>query len=116
MQSGGGVRSSILNISIKDVHELYACYMPFVAHGGLFVATKRQFLLEDEVFVVLQLLDEPEKFPFTGKVVWITPPGVASSRKQGVGIQFSEDNADLVGKIETHLAGLLNTDRATHTL
>ncbi|MGD9660234.1 MAG: PilZ domain-containing protein [Porticoccaceae bacterium] len=116
MKGLGGLRSAILNVSIKDVGELYQCYMPFVSNGGLFIATSRQFLLEDEVFVVLELLDEPEKFPLTGKVVWITPAGVATNRKQGIGIQFSPGNAELVSKIETQLAGMLNSDRSTYTL
>ena len=116
MKALGGLRSAILNVTIKDLNELYECYMPFVTHGGLFIPTSRQFLLEDEVFVVLELLDEAEKFPLTGKVVWITPPGVVANRKQGIGIQLSAENADLVAKIETHLGGMLNSDNPTHTL
>jgi type IV pilus assembly protein PilZ len=116
MKALGGLRSAILNVTIKELDELYECYMPFVTHGGLFIATNRQFLLEDEVFVVLELLNEAEKFPLTGKVIWITPPGVVVNRKQGIGIQFSSENAELVAKIETHLAGMLNSDNPTHTL
>ena len=116
MEGFGGLGNAILNVSIKEVNELYECYMPFVTNGGLFIPTRKQFLLEDEVFVVLDLMDEPDKIPFTGRVVWITPSGGVSSRRQGIGIQFGEDNADLVAKIETYLAGLLNTDLPTHTL
>lgn len=116
MKGIGGLRSAMLNVTIKDINELYQCYMPFVTNGGLFIATNRKFLLEDEVFVVLELLDEPEKFPLTGRVVWITPAGVVTNRKPGIGIQFSEENAQLVAKIETQLAGLLSSDRPTYTL
>lgn len=116
MKGLGGLRSAILNVSIRDLNELYECYMPFVNHGGLFIPTSRQFLLEDEVFVVLELLDEPEKIPLTGKVIWITPPGVVTSRKQGIGIQLSTENAELVTKIENQLGGMLNSDLPTHTL
>ena len=116
MKGLGGLRSTILNVSIKSVDDLYACYMPFVNHGGLFIETRHKYKLGDEVFVVLELLDEPEKYPLSGKVVWVTPSGGVASRKQGIGIQLGEDNVQLVGKIETHLAGLLNSDRATHTL
>lgn len=113
---GGGLRNGLLNLSIKDVNELYACFMPYVINGGLFVPTRKEFLLGDEVFLLLDLLDEPEKLPLTGKVVWITPKGVVTNRKQGIGIQFNEDSAPIVTKIETYLAGLLNSDRPTHTL
>lgn len=116
MKGLGGLRSAILNVTIKDVQELYECYMPFVNHGGLFIPTKRQYNMDDEVFIVLELLDEPDKLPLTGRVIWITPAAVVNNRKQGIGIQFTEDNAELVSKIETHLAGLLNTDQPTNTL
>jgi type IV pilus assembly protein PilZ len=116
MKGLGGLRGAILNISIKDVNELYECYMPFVNNGGIFIPTNREYALGDEVFMVLELLDEPEKYPLTGKVVWITPAGVVTNRKEGIGVQFAEENAELIGKIETHLAGLLNSDRPTHTL
>jgi type IV pilus assembly protein PilZ len=116
MKGLGGLRGAILNVTIKDVNELYECYMPFVTNGGLFLHTTREYMLEDEVFVVLKLLDDPEKHPLTGKVVWITPPGVVSNRRQGIGIQLQEENAELISKIETRLAGLLNSDRSTHTL
>src|SRR5690606_4700958 len=84
MKGLGGLRSAILNVTISDTAELYECYMPFVNHGGLFIPTKRQYQLGDEVFVVLELLDEADKYPLTGKVVWITPLGVVTNRKQGI--------------------------------
>ncbi len=116
MQGLGGLRSGILNVTLDDVNELYACYMPFVTNGGLFIPTRKQFTLGDEVFVVLELMDEADKLPLTGRVIWITPAGVVTNRREGIGIQFGEDNADVVNKIETHLAGLLNTERTTYTL
>ncbi len=116
MKGLGGLRSTIVNVALKTEDELYASYMPFVNNGGLFIDNRQHHKLGDEVFVVLELLDEPEKYPLSGKVVWVTPGGVGSNKRQGFGIQFSEENADLVAKIETHLAGLLNSDRPTHTL
>lgn len=113
---GGGIRNGILNLSIKEIDELYACYMPFVTHGGLFIPTRKQFLLGDEVFVLLELMDEGEKIPLTGKVVWSTPKGVVTNRKQGIGIQLGEEHEHVIGKIEAHLGGLLNSDRSSHTL
>lgn len=57
----GSVRSGILSLALKDVESLYASYMPFVKNGGLFVPTRKDYLLGDEVFVLLELMDEPEK-------------------------------------------------------
>lgn len=110
------MRHGILTLSIPDANELYACYMPFVSRGGLFIPTRKSFVLGDEVFVVVELYSEPEKIPLAGKVVWATPAGVLTSRKQGIGIQLNEDAAPLVAKIETLLVDLLTTDRLSHSL
>ena len=115
MKGLGGLRSTIVNLVIKDLDELYACYMPVVTNGGLFIESTQQHKLGDEVFVVLDLLSEPDKFPLSGKVVWVTPQGVGSNRKSGFAIQLPEENRELVNKIETHLAGRLNSDKLTHT-
>ncbi len=111
-----GIRSGILNLSLKDVDELYACYMPYVENGGIFIPSRKQFALGDEVFVLLELMDEPDKLPLTGKVVWVTPKGTSGNRKQGVGIQFPAESGSLVQRIETYLAGLLSSGRPTNTL
>lgn len=115
--NGGGIRSGILNLAINDAEELYKCYMPFLKNGGLFIATRKPFSLDDDVFVLLELMDEPDKIPLTGKIVWVSPAGSAGHRRQGVGIQFPEESsAMLVSKIEVRLAGLLGSDRPTYTL
>jgi type IV pilus assembly protein PilZ len=112
---GGNLRNGILNLALKDVNELYACYMPFIDGGGLFVRTRKEYRLGDQVFVLLDLLDEPEKTPLTGEIVWITPVG-SGIRPQGIGIRLAADHADIVRRIEAELAGLQNSDRPTYTL
>jgi len=69
----GGARSGILSLTIKDKAVLYAAYMPFVKNGGLFIPTNKQYRLGDEVFLLLNLMDEAEKIPVAGKIIWITP-------------------------------------------
>lgn len=114
--SSGGLRHGLLTLAIADVDELYACYMPFVAGGGVFIPTHKTFALGEEVFVLMELYWESEKIPLVGKAVWITPPGAVTNRKQGIGIQLNNDSAELVAKIETQLTDLLASDRATHSL
>ena len=70
-----GRNDGVLSLWIRDRRVLRAAYMPFLVHGGLFVPTERQFRLGDEVFLVLRLLDEPERIPVAGRVVWVTPKG-----------------------------------------
>ena len=112
----GNAKSGILSLSIKDKAVLYAAYMPFLENGGLFIPTNKQYEVGDEVFMLLNLMDEPEKIPVAGKVVWVTPKKAQSNRAAGIGVQFSPHDDTAHKKIETCLAGLLESDRPTHTL
>ncbi|MFN3587550.1 MAG: PilZ domain-containing protein [Moraxellaceae bacterium] len=106
----------IINQAIKDKAALYAAYMPFVKGGGLFVPTTRQCKLGEEVFVLLTLMDDPERIPVTGKVVWINPRQ-QGLRAAGIGIQLSGEEGDKAKrKIETYLAGAIQSDRPTSTM
>ena len=82
-------RNGILSLTIKDKAVLYSAYMPFLQYGGLFVPTNKTYDIGDEVFMLLTLMDEPEKIPIAGKVVWVTPRGAQGNRTAGIGVQFS---------------------------
>jgi type IV pilus assembly protein PilZ len=117
MKKPGMSRQGILSLTIKDKNALYAAYMPFVANGGLFIPTKKQYKLGDEVFMLLSLMDETERLPVAGKIIWITPVGAEGNRAAGVGVQFSDQDGGVArNKIETYLAGGLTADRPTHTM
>ncbi len=110
-------RQGILSLTIKDKSALYAAYMPFVRNGGLFIPTNKTYQLGDEVFMLLTLMDEKEKLPVAGKIIWITPKGAQGNRAAGIGVQFSnQDGGGARTKIETYLAGALKSDRQTHTM
>ncbi len=111
---GGG--KGILSLTIKDKAVLYSLYMPFVQGGGLFIATPKTYKIGDEVFMLLTLMEEPEKIPLAGKVIWLTPKGAQGNRQAGVGIQINDPDNIVQRKIETYLAGSLESDRATHTM
>ena len=68
-------QQAVLTLTIQDKGVLYGAYMSFLQNGGLFVPTTRPYRLGDEVFLLLTLMDEPEKLPVAGRVVWITPEG-----------------------------------------
>ena len=116
IDTAAGSRNGILSLTIKDKAVLYSAYMPFLNHGGLFVPTNKSYSVGDEVFMLLTLMDEPEKIPISGKVVWVTPRGAQGNRTAGIGVQFSEQDAVANSKIENHLAGSLTSDRPTHTM
>lgn len=115
---GGVVRQGVLSLTIKDKGALYAAYMPFVTNGGLFIPTNKDYQIGDEVFILLKLMEESEKLPVAGKVIWVTPKAAQGNRVAGIGIQFAEDpeGKEVRKKIETYLGGALKSDRSTHTM
>lgn len=115
---GTGARPSVLSLNINSKSALYAAYMPFIAQGGLFIPTTREYKLGDEVFILLTLLDDPTRLPLAGKVVWVTPAGAQGNKPQGIGVQFSADESGrtLRQRIEAILAGHLDSPRPTNTL
>lgn len=115
MKMPGG-QSGILSLTIKDKAILYSAYMPFIKNGGLFIPTSKDYKLGDEIFLLLSLMEEPEKIPVAGKVIWITPKGAQGNRSAGIGVQFSDQDDTPRVTIEKYLAGSLESDRPTHTM
>ena len=112
-----GPKQGILSLTIKDKSALYAAYMPFVKNGGLFIPTTEPYQLGDEVFMLLTLMDDKEKMPVAGRIVWVTPKGAQGNRTSGIGVQFSElDKGQTRNKIENQLAAALKSERRTHTM
>lgn len=110
-------KQGILSLTIKDKNALYAAYISFIKDGGLFVPTNSSYKLGDEVFILLTLMEEAEKIPVVGRVVWITPKDSQGNRTAGIGLQFTDkDGGPARKKIETYLAGALQSDRPTHTM
>jgi type IV pilus assembly protein PilZ len=111
-------RPSVIQLSIKEKAALYAAYIPLFADGGIFVPSTRAYRLGDDVYVLLTLPDDPQRYPIAGKVAWITPAKAAGSRAQGVGVQFPSDDKSrlLKTKIEQILSSHVSTDRQTQTV
>jgi type IV pilus assembly protein PilZ len=112
-------QGGVLTLQVKDKPALYAAYMPFVVGGGLFIPTNREFAMGQEVFILLHMMEESDRLPIAGKVVWKTPPNSEAHRIAGIGVQFNikdSKSIDARNKIETYLAGALESDRPTHTM
>jgi type IV pilus assembly protein PilZ len=117
MARPGGVRRNMLQLKISDEQTLYNSYLPFLKHGGLFIPTEKSYKLGDEVFVLLTLMNDGDKTPVAGKVVWINPKGVQGRRPQGIGVHFSDqDQGATKNKIERLLANLLKSEKNTFTM
>lgn len=111
-------RQGIISLKIKDAASLYNAYMPFLKHGGLFAATSQSYALGDEVVLLVTLAEETERLSVVGKVVWISPVGAQGNRTAGIGIHFNDTPDAEVARqrIENMLAGVLNSERPTHTM
>ena len=111
-------RPSVIQLAIKEKAALYAAYIPLFAEGGMFIPTARDYQLGDDVYVLLSLPEDPQRYPIAGRVAWVTPGRAAGNRTQGVGIQFPKDEKArlLKIKIEEMLGGHLGSDRPTQTI
>jgi type IV pilus assembly protein PilZ len=111
------LRPSVLSLTIKERAGLYAAYMPFIEGGGVFIPTQKEYAMGDPVYVILQLMDNPQKFSIAGKIVWVSPAGM-SQKTQGIGVQLPNDESGnaLRQFIEKSLGNALGSSRKTHTL
>ncbi|MFN4003634.1 MAG: PilZ domain-containing protein [Hylemonella sp.] len=111
-------RPSVIQLAIKEKAALYAAYIPLFTEGGIFIPTTREYRLGDDVYVLLQLPDDTQRYPIAGKVAWVTPARAAGGRTQGVGVQFPKDEKSrlLKNKIEEILGAHLGSDRSTQTI
>jgi type IV pilus assembly protein PilZ len=113
-----GSRPSVVQLAIKEKAALYAAYIPLFAEGGIFIPTNREYKLGDDMYVLLTLPDDPQRYPVAGKVSWINPSRPSGSRTQGVGIRFPSDekSRQLKLRIEEILGSMMAVDKATQTV
>lgn len=111
-------RPSVIQLVFREKGALYAAYIPVFTDGGLFVPTTREYRLGDDIYLLLSLPDDPQRFPVAGKVAWITPPNASGGRTQGVGVRFPNDEKSrhLKIKIEEILGTSISSAKPTQTL
>jgi type IV pilus assembly protein PilZ len=111
-------RPSVIQLVFREKGALYAAYVPILANGGIFVPTTREYKLGDDIYLLLSLPDDPQRYPVAGKVAWITPPNASGGRTQGVGVGFPSDEKTrlLKLKIETILGTQLQSAKPTQTI
>jgi type IV pilus assembly protein PilZ len=111
-------RPSVIQLAIKEKAALYAAYIPLFADGGVFIPTTRDYKIGDDIYVLLTLPEDPQRYPVAGKVAWVTPPRAAANRTQGVGVRFPADEKSklLKVRIEEILGGHLASERPTQTI
>ena len=105
-----------LSLTIQDLPTLLSAYMPSLERGGIFVPTREHYMLDQEVLLLLTLPGDEERYPVTGQVVWVSPPGVTGRRVPGIGLHFRDEDQGVRNHIETLLAGQLDKGAPTYTL
>lgn len=93
-------RPSVIQLAIKEKAALYAAYIPLFSEGGIFIPTSRDYKLGDDIYVLLSIPDDPQRYPVAGKVAWVTPAKAVGNRTQGVGILFPRDEKSRLLKIK----------------
>jgi type IV pilus assembly protein PilZ len=118
MPAGSAGRPSVIQLVFREKGALYAAYMPLLTDGGLFVPTTRDYRLGDDIYLLLSLPDDPQRFPVAGKVAWLTPANASGGRTQGVGVRFPNDDKtrQLKVKIEEILGTSISSAKPTQTL
>ncbi|MES2090467.1 MAG: PilZ domain-containing protein [Pseudomonadota bacterium] len=116
--TAGAARPSVMQLVFREKGALYAAYIPAFTDGGLFVPTPREYKLGDDIYLLLSLPDDAQRYPVAGKIAWITPPNASSGRTQGVGVRFPSDEKTrlLRIKIEQILGTSLGSNKPTQTL
>ena len=116
--SNAVARPSVVQLAIKEKAALYAAFIPLFKEGGVFIPTSREYQLGADVYVLMTLPDDTQRYPIAGKVAWVTPPRAAGNRTQGVGVRFPNDEKSrlLKLKIEEILGAQLSSERPTQTI
>ncbi|MGD9835137.1 MAG: PilZ domain-containing protein [Piscinibacter sp.] len=116
--SAAANRPSVIQLVFREKGALYAAYMPVFSDGGLFVPTTREYRLGEDIYLLLSLPDDPQRYPVAGKVGWITPANASGGRTQGVGVRFPTDEKTrlLKLKIEEILGTSISSAKPTQTI
>jgi type IV pilus assembly protein PilZ len=114
----GAARPSVIQLVFREKGALYAAYVSLFADGGLFVPSTRDYHLGDDIYLLLSLPGDPQRYPVAGKVGWITPANASGGRTQGVGVRFPNDDKtrQLKVKIEEILGTAISSSKPTQTL
>jgi type IV pilus assembly protein PilZ len=112
------VRPSVIQLVFREKGALYAAYIPLLSDGGLFVPTAREYRLGEDIYLLLSLPDDAQRYPVAGKVAWLTPNNASGGRTQGVGVRFPADEKTrgLKLKIEEILGTAISSSKPTQTL
>lgn len=116
--ASSGARPSVIQLVFREKSALFAAYIPAFTEGGLFVPTTRDYRLGEDIYLLLALPEDPQRYPVAGKVAWLTPANASGGRTQGVGVRFPGDEKTRLirAKIEEILGTAVSSSKPTQTL
>jgi len=116
--AASATRPSVIQLVFREKGALYAAYIPLFAEGGLFVPTNRDYKLGEDIYLLLSLPEDPQRYPVAGKIGWVTPANAPGGRTQGVGVRFPTDEKTrlLKVKIEELLGTSISSSKPTQTI
>ncbi|WP_092942703.1 PilZ domain-containing protein [Roseateles sp. YR242] len=116
--AAGAPRPSVIQLVFKEKGALYAAYIPIFSEGGVFVPTTRDYKLGEDIYLLMSMPEDPQRYPVAGKVAWITPANAPGGRTQGVGVRFPADEKTRVIKlkIEEVLGTAISSTKPTQTI
>ncbi|WKB53305.1 PilZ domain-containing protein [Eleftheria terrae] len=111
-------RPSVIQLVFREKGALYAAYISVFTDGGLFVPTTREYKLGEDIYLLLSLPEDAQRYPVAGKVAWVTPANASGGRTQGVGVRFPSDEKSrlLKMRIEELLGTAIQSAKPTQTL
>ena len=111
-------RPAVIQLVFREKGALYAAYIPSLREGGVFVPTSRDYRLGEDIYLLLTLPDDPQRYPVAGKVAWLTPANASGGRTQGVGVSFPADEKARVlrMRIEQALGTSISSSKPTQTI
>jgi len=111
-------RPSVIQLVFREKSALYAAYIPAFTDGGLFVPTTRDYKLGEDIYLLLALPEDSQRYPVAGKVAWLTPANASGGRTQGVGVRFPGDEKTRLirVRIEEILGTAISSSKPTQTL
>ena len=100
--------------------------MPFLKNGGLFLPatavphkserSTSSYKFQDSVCLLLQLLDDSQRYFCLTKIVWITPIEIRGDRCKGIGLHFDRGDSQIRSLIESRLSTYKSESGQSQTL
>ena len=61
-------RPSVIQLAIKEKAALYAAYISVFTECGIFIPSTRDYRLGDDIYVLITLPHDTQRYPIAGKV------------------------------------------------